>query len=581
MSSGSTAQRRYHTYYLEFARAHSNAPERVDIEYAQIVRVFGQLRDSDLILSFGTALNHYQMQRGAWSDALAWCKRAHEVAVTENQWLAAGQFAHTMASLYLQTGRVNEAGHYFTVSNEIFQRLNNVDGVLAVDIGQGALALARGDYETVVEISKTCLELASSVDMKIRAHVYHNLGMMYHQQGDWQTAIQQFQSAVDAYRQIPDHEGTANSLGGMAIAYQAMGKWQIATRLQEKALAIWEELGDLPGVGRSQNNLGVLHAARQLWPPALEYYRLAVVTFETAGDPINRSLALNNIGEVYRQQTDFSNALQYFTSALDIAQSTDSQHVMLRILNNLSAVYIMQMELVHAKAYAEQTLELSIRMQNTHAQASAHQNLGVIAENQRAWPSAAHHYRQALTIFEKADSQPNVAQVWYNLGNVLCEQGSEAEAISCYKTSCLIFAELEDAPRHCLALYNLAATYENMGRVIEAVGCYRTCVLQAGLCHNFDITVAVCRRLLLIFGEQKKWVAAQEVLQGVLANLYLEGHQRGVILELLGSSYASHAQWRQAQIVWKQAVEFLLPDSVEYKHTTRALGRVRFLTWLG
>ena len=72
-----------------------------------------------------------------------------------------------------------------------------------------------------------------------------NLGLAYYSLGQFQTAIDYHQQALDIARDIGDRQWSGASLGNLGLAYDSLGQFQTAIDYHQQALEIAREIGDL------------------------------------------------------------------------------------------------------------------------------------------------------------------------------------------------------------------------------------------------------------------------------------------------------------------------------------------------
>ncbi|CAF1279046.1 unnamed protein product [Adineta ricciae] len=126
--------------------------------------------------------------------------------------------------------------------------------------------------------------LEQTCDKSDRAHYYHQLGNLKHNQVDYKMAIEYYEKALEIReKSLPsNHPKLATSYSSIGLVYRSMGEYSSALSFLEKALEIYQKT--LPS---NHPDLATLY---------------------------------HSIGSVYRSVGEYSKALTYFERALNIRQ---------------------------------------------------------------------------------------------------------------------------------------------------------------------------------------------------------------------------------------------------------------------
>jgi len=88
------------------------------------------------------------------------------------------------------------------------------------------------------------------------ANLVGNLGIVAHEQGDYQAARALHEESLALMRELGDRGRIASSLGNLGRVAHEQGDYPAARALHEESLAITRELGDRVGIAGSLNALG-------------------------------------------------------------------------------------------------------------------------------------------------------------------------------------------------------------------------------------------------------------------------------------------------------------------------------------
>ncbi|CAF1202500.1 unnamed protein product, partial [Rotaria sordida] len=167
----------------------------------------------------------------------------------------------------------------------------------------GKLLLKIGQFDKAEELYMALLEQASNDSDK--AHIYHQLGWVKRNQGQYKEAASFYEMSLKIERKtLPeDHPSLANTYNNIAIVYNDMGDYSKALEFYGKAHKILEKAlpPNHPDLATSYNNIGGVYNNMGDYSKALEFYEKSHQIYEKALPPNHPHLATSYtcIGQVY------------------------------------------------------------------------------------------------------------------------------------------------------------------------------------------------------------------------------------------------------------------------------------------
>jgi tetratricopeptide (TPR) repeat protein len=140
------------------------------------------------------------------------------------------------------------------------------------------------------------LDTAKKSPDLVEAH--SNLGVAYASQGQWDRAIEEYQTAL---RLKPEYFTAHNNLG---VAYASQGQWDRAIEEYQTTLRLRPDSED------AHYNLGVAYASQGQWDRAIEEYQTALRLRPDSED------SHYNLGVAYASQGQWDRAIAEFQAAL-------------------------------------------------------------------------------------------------------------------------------------------------------------------------------------------------------------------------------------------------------------------------
>ena len=153
----------------------------------------------------------------------------------------------SIATIYFTMSDGNQkALEYLDKALQLYQKLNNEEGLSIVYANQAAIYLSEDDLENAL----TYLDKSLVVQQKIGntfgiASCLYNRAMAYSDLGRYDEALADFIEVMSIFKKIGDQEGVADAYFGLGSIYLAQGKNSKAVEMCEQALKIGSTLGTL------------------------------------------------------------------------------------------------------------------------------------------------------------------------------------------------------------------------------------------------------------------------------------------------------------------------------------------------
>ncbi|CAF2582429.1 unnamed protein product [Rotaria sp. Silwood2] len=343
----------------------------------------------------------------------------------------------------------------------------------------GMLLIKLGKFEKAEHVYRALFSL--NTDENEKALLYHQLGLIKRNQGDYGEALSSYKQALEIYQKSrsSDDLDLATTYNNMGQVYNNMGNYAEALSYYEKSLEIYQHNlpDDHPSLAILYNNIGLVHKNMGDYDQALKSHEKALEIEQKVLPPNHPSLATSykNIGSLYNNMGEYSKALSFHEKALEIEQKTlPSNHPSLAIsYNNIGLLYDNMGEYAKALSFYEKTLEIYQENlpQNHPDFAMCYNNIGSVYKNMGECSKALLFYKKTLDIEEKSltPNHPSLAISYSNIGMVYNCTGQYSKALSSHQKA-LEICQKTFPSRHPI----LAISYNNIGSVYDNIGEYKT-----------------------------------------------------------------------------------------------------------
>lgn len=190
-----------------------------------------------LLGNVNLTLSSLYLDSGQWEASLAAAQNAHQL------FQQVEDFAHGRRALVNQCYALARLGQWELIGDmparleKTLAESGDIHTLGKLKINLGCAAIDQGDLLRAEAFFQEALHIYTlSLSKKEMALVFNNLGDVYTQMKEWDTAEDFLQRAVALFEELNDMYHWANSMDNLAILYQAQGDTAVACQLLEKSL---------------------------------------------------------------------------------------------------------------------------------------------------------------------------------------------------------------------------------------------------------------------------------------------------------------------------------------------------------
>ncbi|BAY95711.1 MULTISPECIES: CHAT domain-containing protein [unclassified Tolypothrix] len=387
------------------------------------------------------------------------------------------------------------------------------------------------EFSKALESWKQSLNLYREIgDSQGEAISMGNLGRVYHELGDYRTAIDYHQNYLDITKKIGDHKGEAASLNNLGSTYASLGDYNKAISNYTESLAIARNIKDSQGEAVSLNNLGSTYASLGDYNKAIYYQQqyqnvyqiqslavvnnsgkviaiasqqqyqngngyqqqsqqqsIAVTSVSSSSSQLQSSsiaIAGNSSTAIaisyqqqypngYQQQSlavagDYSKAINYYNKSLEFNKKIGNKLGEVASLTGLGDAYLKKGDHGTAIRYISQSLDIAKKIGDIQGEASSLLVLGNISLQTEDYKKAIDSFNQSLNIYRKIGNRKGEAQSQENLGNAYLKKGEYDKAVNLLQISLAITKKIGYRPGEASSLNNLGKALFLSGKFADA-----------------------------------------------------------------------------------------------------------------
>jgi adenylate cyclase len=238
----------------------------------------------------------------------------------------------------------------------------------------GIIYYNKGDYISALENWNEALNIFNEInDLSGVANIESNLGAIYFNQGDDVNALDYYLKALKTAEEIKDTlriVTTCINIGGVYSNKPTTKSKSVDYYL--RALPLSESISDNDAIGTACVNIGEYHLGKNMLDSALYYFEKSLIAFN---DSENKPYTLNNIGKVYCKRGQYDKAIAYQTQALKQATDLKSKNDIALSLLGLAETHESKGDLQNAIKYYSEAKGISIQIGADYQLKSAYQGL--------------------------------------------------------------------------------------------------------------------------------------------------------------------------------------------------------------
>jgi tetratricopeptide (TPR) repeat protein len=346
---------------------------------------------------------------------------------------------------YLDRSSYAAARHWYQRMLDAAERTDESEAARALQ-GLATIDLRQGDYETAREIFQKALEIIQQIGDRVgEADTLHQLATIDVNQGDYETAREIFQKALEIKQQIGNRAGEADTLHNLATIDLNQGDYETAREIFQKALEIKQQIEDRAGEASTLHQLASIDLNQGDYETAREKFQSALEIMQQIGDRAGEAGILHQLASIDLKQGDYETAREKFQSALEIMQQIGDRAGEAGILHQLASIDLKQGDYETAREKFQSALEIRQQIGDRAGEALTLHQLASIDLKQGDYETAREKFQSALEIRQQIGDRAGEASTWYQLGMLAAKQDQLADGIKLVAICFLIEKSIDHA----------------------------------------------------------------------------------------------------------------------------------------
>jgi tetratricopeptide (TPR) repeat protein len=272
------------------------------------------------------------------SVSLTYAQRALDLAENNRDNALISQSLFNIGYICFHHGLLDMAARHYYKYLDIQKAQNNQEGIINALTNIGSIKLQMMEFEDAKEIFIEVLAnfenllLSDNQDLKPPVQlptIYNNLGVVYHNLEEYDTAIDYYQRGILVARRMPtEQRNLGNLLNNLGRTYDNLGKFDEAFEAINEALELRKMLGNRHGIASSYRNLAMHYLASDQTDKALTYAYEGLALAEEVGVLSLQANFVNQLYDHYDEINQADSALKYHKLFTEFMQQQNREETL-------------------------------------------------------------------------------------------------------------------------------------------------------------------------------------------------------------------------------------------------------------
>ncbi len=246
-----------------------------------------------------------------------------------------------LGAFHLEAGNFDEALSHCRCAMEIYENLDDKNGIASVHSRLGNIFLVQGLIDKALEHYHTALKIMQECDAGSEqlASFYFNIGVCYATLDRLELAISFYEHAKSVWEESSKSSNLVALYNNIGTVFGKKGELDNARIFFLKSLDLSEEIGERKQKAGTLGNLGSLHEDLCEYQTALDYYIRSLELYEELGNRRGIAYACCHAGGACTHLGHLDEAVEFAERGLSITRSLKLKDYEIICLDKFSNLY--------------------------------------------------------------------------------------------------------------------------------------------------------------------------------------------------------------------------------------------------
>jgi len=241
---------------------------------------------------------------------------------------------------HMAAGDSEQARLFLLRAVQIFSQSANMAGMAEAYHLLGVGAQVRGDYDTALEWFDQAIDSLRVVDDKVNlSEAISQKGYVYYLRGQYEHAVKAFNEALEVDQALGMKDRISAGYRKIAMVLELGKNFKSAEELYQKSLELEQQRGSNPGIARVYHHLGRVREEQGDLDKALELYQQSLDLNTQGADKSGMATSHHQLGNLCLKKGDFEGAVQNYNLALEFEKDLGDRQSMARTSAQLGLAF--------------------------------------------------------------------------------------------------------------------------------------------------------------------------------------------------------------------------------------------------
>jgi len=301
---------------------------------------------------------------------------------------------------YLIQSDLDKTEEYFHKSLEIKEQLKDYGGLANTYNNLGIINRKRGKYFKSLNNTRKALEMRRKLGKSLKdsadieenkkkiGHAYMNLGNVFYQFGEYDRAINKYESSMAVYDSIGYNYGISGCYNNIGSIFEEMQDYDKAIKYYQDALQEYLKIDEIRHAGTCYSNIGTVYLEKHQYKKAKEALNKALELRMKVNDKRGISGVYSNLGVLNLRSNKVEKALDYLYKAIKLDNEIDNKFGLVEDYCYLAKAYMEKGNFNDARNFAYKSLNLAENIDNKLKIKEAYEVLAELEEKQGNYSKA-------------------------------------------------------------------------------------------------------------------------------------------------------------------------------------------------
>jgi tetratricopeptide (TPR) repeat protein len=310
------------------------------------------------------------------------------------------------------------------------------------ELGKGSLfagdwAKAKGYFELLLA------EANARKDQLARTRYLKWLGMVHQEQGEFDLALQKYESALSVAKGLSNKVELANCYNSIGDVRWYKADHAKAIEAYKLAAGDAESAGFLVGVGTAYVGIGNVQADRHELDESIKSYLTALERLKYTEEFQQIARAYNNLGDTYRQKKNWDEAMRCFAKSEEYGGKGGWLNMVAWARFNSAMVLVEKGSLQEAEGLLQKSEATLAQIGDRTGLAGAKHAWGKLYAAQGKAVLMDRAYIEAIEMYKALKTPFSGAECHYELGMAYKKLGNRAKALDHLRMAAVMYTDLK------------------------------------------------------------------------------------------------------------------------------------------